>query len=424
MKERVNEGRRYVIIGNSTAATAAVEAIRTVDRGGSITLVSEEPYHTYSRPLISYYLSGQVEEEQMLYRPRDFYRRNGVDIRLGTRAVKIDTNNKQVFLTPASGRKDPEEAVGYDRLMIATGSRPAAPPIPGLSLSGVHNFYTLDDIRGIKANLKSGDGVVVLGAGLIGMKAAEALNKLGCRVSVVEMADRVLSTILDREASAIIQSWMEEHGIRFYLSQRAAAITGDEKVDGVRLEDGNILAASMVIVATGVRPNAEIARSAAIEVRQGILVNEYQETSVPDIYCAGDVCEGYDPLYNRKKLTPILPSAYHQGRIAGLNMAGETHANTGLAAFNSTTFFGLPVCTMGLSVLTKEEGERYSSRNGSGYRSLVFKGETLAGGIFINSAERAGIFLQLIREKTPVRPQKDFLLQAAPRLIDFPGLQL
>lgn len=428
--------RRYVIIGNSTAAIAAVESIRTVDPRGSITLVADEPYHTYSRPLISYYLSGQVDEEQMLYRPRGFYQQNRVDVRLGVSAVKLDLDNQRVYLAPVGsnqaitgkGKKKGvkaagEEFVEFDKLLLATGSRPAVPPIPGVELKGVHYFYTLDHIKEIKANLKVNSSVVVLGAGLIGMKAAEALGKLGHQVTVVEMADRLLPTILDADSASIIQGWMEEHGIKFYLSTRAAAITGDKKVTGVQLTDGTDLPCQAVIVATGVRPNVELVSGSHIEVQQGILVNEYQETSVPGIYCAGDVCEGYDPLYDKRKLTPILPNAFQQGRVAGLNMAGETTANTGLVAFNSTTFFGLPVTTMGLSLLAEPEGTRFYNSRGREYRSLVFRGDYLVGGIFIDCAQRAGIFLRLISEQVPVLPHKDYLLQTVPRLIDFPSIQ-
>ncbi|NPV90302.1 MAG: NAD(P)/FAD-dependent oxidoreductase [Firmicutes bacterium] len=413
--------QRYVILGNSTAAVAAAEAIRSVDSPGSITLVAEEPYHTYSRPLISYYLSGQVSEEQMLYRPLEFYQENRIATRLGTTAALLDTVKRRVYLTTKVD-KNQETYIEYDKLLLATGSRPASPPIPGIKLKGVHYFYTLDHIKAIQASLKKGSPVVVLGSGLIGMKAAEALCKLGLPVTVVEMADRILPTILDREAAFMVQSWMEEHGIRFLLDNRAAAICGEKQVDGVQLADGTELPAQLVIIATGVRPNVELAADTPIEVRQGIVVNEYQETSVPGIYCAGDVCEGYDPLYGQHRLSPILPNAYHQGRVAGLNMAGEKTVNSGLIAFNSTTFFGMPVATMGLSSAAAE-GESFNYSRDREYRSLMFKGEQLVGGIFVNCAQRAGIFQQLIKERAPVKQQKDYLLQSVPRLIDFPSIQ-
>ena len=427
---------RYVIIGNSTAAVAAVEAIRSVDPRGTITLVASEPYHTYSRPLISYYLSGQVGEEQLLYRPPAFYQKNGVTPRLATSVVGLDPVNRRLMLEPASPqskksgpgsrcRPDPGEYLEFDRLLLATGSRPAAPPLPGLNLSGVHYFYTLDQVKAIRAEISKNTSVVVLGAGLIGMKAAEALNKLGCPVAVVEVVDRILGTVLDPEAASLDQSWMEEHGIKFYLNRRATEIAGSKKVTSVKLDDGTELKCSLVVIATGVRPNLELAAGSAIKTQQGIEVNQFQETSVPGVFCAGDVCQGFDRLSGKSRLTPILPSAYHQGWIAGLNMAGRPTANPGLVAFNSTTFFGLPVVTMGLGFDAQPAGAvRLSRISGRAYRSLVFDGEQLVGGVFINCGQRAGILRRLVQDRVPVLKQKEYLLEQVPRLIDFPTVQL
>lgn len=421
----------YLILGNSTAAVAAIESIRKTDRQGSITLVSNEPYHTYARPLISYYLSGQVNDFQLPYRPRDFYQRNNVTTLLGVKAIELDVENRQVFLEPSVLKAPPilneawyrnpsliSEVVEYDKLLLATGSRPAVPPLEGVNQPGIHYFYTLDDILSLKADLTPESSVVILGAGLIGMKAAEALSKLGCQVTVVEMANRLMSTILDEEAASIIQKWFEENKVDFRLAIRAAKILGEDRVSGVKLEDGSLLKCDTVIIATGVRPNYELIQNTSIKYRQGILVNGHQETSSQGIFCAGDVCEGWDLLHGQTKLTPILPNAFQQGQIAGLNMAGKPDLFLGSVAFNATTFFGLSVVTMGLSQARGEEFDCFSYAQGRDYRSLVFKEGRLNGAILLNQTQRSGILQRLIRQKTAVLAKKELLLRDIPRLID------
>jgi NAD(P)H-nitrite reductase large subunit len=422
---------KYVILGNSTAAVSAVESIRKADPAGTITIVSSEPYHTYARPLISYYLSGQVKDSQLLYRPREFYQGQGVTALLGIKAIDLDAVNRRVFLESALTEDLParnqalyrtsalsSEILEYDKLLLATGSRPAVPPIEGINQPGVHYFYTLDDVMSLKAVLVPNNSVVVLGAGLIGMKAAEALSKLGCSVTVVEMADRILGTILDSEAASLIQTWFEEHGVEFRLGIRASGIMGSDRVAGVVLEDGSLLKCGAVVVAVGVRPNLELIQNTTIKYQQGILVNEHQETSEAGVFCAGDVCAGWDRLFGQAKLTPILPNAYQQGRIAGMNMAGKTELFSGSVAFNSTTFFGLPVITMGFNQAQGEGVCCFKNRQDRDYRSLIFKDQQLQGAILINQTQRSGILLHLIREKLPVLQQKDLLLRGTIRLID------
>lgn len=423
---RTEEHFKYLVIGNSVAAIAAVEAIRSLDREGSLALVAEEPYHTYARPLISYFLSGEVTTEQLWYRPPDFYQQKQVSPYLGVRVTGIDAEEKKVFLEPAwEGAVLPRKgAISCEWLLIATGSRPAIPPLPGINLPGVYRFWTLDDVLAIKAAVKvrNGDRVIILGAGLVGLKAAEALSKLGCRVQVVEVAEQILGAVLNREAASLIQSWLEEHGIKFWLGCAARRIAGEEKVRGVELDNGEVLEGDLVVVATGVRANTALVRETGIKVGQGILADERQQTSREGIFCAGDVCESRELLSGQRRLTPILPSAYFQGRVAGINMAGGDAVLDGTEVFNATTFFGLPVITMGFG---QKEGEGvYRVTYGPDgekkiYRSLVFEGERLVGAIMINCGERAGILLRLMREKVKVGERAENFLPGVPRLLDF-----
>lgn len=198
----------YVIIGNSAAAIGAVEGIRSVDREGKIKLFSKEPYPAYSRPLISYYLSGKVTQKKMLYRDPSFYERLQVDVYLGTEVQGLKLQEKEVILP--SG-----ETVQYDRLLLATGGKPIIPPIPGREYAGVSTFLTWDDVKALEKELFPGIKVLVIGAGLIGLKAAEALVKRETNVTIAELSNRVLSAILDEASAQIVQNHLEEQGVKF-----------------------------------------------------------------------------------------------------------------------------------------------------------------------------------------------------------------
>jgi len=407
--------RHYCIIGNSTAAIAAVESIRRVDKQGEITLIAEEPYHTYARPLISYYLSGQVGPDQLLYRPKDFYQKNRVAALLGVRATRLDTGSRIVYL-------DSEiESLHYDACLLATGSRAWAPPIPGIDLAGVGSFWTLDDAIAWKRTIQTGERVVVLGAGLVGMKAAEALVKLGCQVRVVEAAPRILPAVLTQSAAANVQAWFEQHGVEFQLGTGVAALEGRHQVETVALVGGKQLRADKVVLATGVRPRLELAEDTPIAFDRGLLVNQWQETTVSGVFSAGDVCVGFDRLRNCNQINPILPNAHHQGRIAGFNMAGEERMNEGIIPFNATSFFGRSLITMGFSQENELDMEEITESTTTGSRSLFFQGNKLVGATLINAGQRAGILLSLIRERFEVADPPG-LLRSVPQLLDFPDL--
>ncbi|HWJ02174.1 MAG TPA: FAD-dependent oxidoreductase, partial [Verrucomicrobiae bacterium] len=249
----------YVIIGNSAAAIGAVEGIRKYDREGSITLISDEPYHTYSRPLISYYLAGKVSEEKMLYRKPDFYASNGVEAILGVKAESVTVSEQTVTL--ADGR-----VIQYDKLLLATGGRPFVPGNLDVAKERVYSFIKLDDVKAIEKVAKPGSKAVIIGAGLIGLKAAEGLAKLGVDITVVELANRVLSAILDEEAASYVQESLEKHDIKFELNTTASEILGRDKVTGVNLTNGKQLDCDFLIVAIGVVPNTGLVMDTGIKV--------------------------------------------------------------------------------------------------------------------------------------------------------------
>lgn len=396
---------KYVVIGNSAAGIGTIEGIRQVDSEGSIMLISDEPYHTYSRPLISYYLAGKVKPEKMYYREEDFYEKMNVTVRLGVKVDAIHPDAKSLWLNTG-------EQVEYEKLMLATGGKPIIPEMPGLKLKGVYSFLKWDDVKNIKANTKKNDKIVIIGAGLIGLKAVEAIVSLEAKVTVVELANRVLSAILDEEAAAIVQQTIEEKEVEFYLNNTVKEIKGSNKVSGVQLQDGTLLECDAVIIAIGVSPNKDLASEAGLTINKGIVVDDYLRTSYPDIYAAGDVSEGYDILYKQNRVLPILPNAYRQGSTAGRNMAGKEERYLSGFAMNAISFFGLPMITAGIikpdSTEFTEMVEPESAK--SSYRKIVLRDNKLVGFIALNEVDRAGILTDLMEKEMDITGFKDKLL--------------
>lgn len=406
----------YVIVGNSAAAVGAVEGIRSVDREGKISIFSKEPYPAYSRPLISYYLSGKVTAEKMYYRDSDFYDRMQVVAHLGTEVQALKLKEKMVELTTG-------EKVQYDRLLIATGGKPISPPIPGREYSGVSTFLTWDDVKELGEGLYPGIKVVVIGAGLIGLKATEALVKREATVTVAELSNRILSAILDEESALIVQNHLEEQGVKFQLNNTVAEILGEKgKVTGVRLQNGEELECDRVILAIGVRPNLDLVRDTEIKLNQGILVNPQMATNVADVYAAGDVSEGYDKIYQENRVLPILPNAYKQGFNAGVNMAGGSSEYLGGFAMNAIGFFDLPMLTAGIIKPNSPDFQEYIQHDQAkqSYKKIVLRAGKLVGYIALNTVERAGILTGLMDQEVDVTPFQEHLLKEDFGYIHFP----
>ncbi|MBU7008416.1 NAD(P)/FAD-dependent oxidoreductase [Phosphitispora fastidiosa] len=405
----------YVIIGNSAAAVGAVEGIRQVDREGRITVISDEPYHTYSRPLISYWLAGKVAEDKMMFRKENFYEINNVNSMLGSRVRRIDFEDRKVELEDGT-------VVPYKRLLVAAGGKPVIPPVDGLDKEGVFTFIKLNDVKEIKHAAAAGKKkAVVIGAGLIGLKAAEALNRLGIDVTVVELANRILPAILDEESAQMVQGYLEGTGIKFILNNSVSKVIGDAEVTGVTLRDETVVKCDMLVVAIGVRPNTGLVEG-RVSVNRGILVNEKMETSLDGVYAAGDVSEGFDISSGANRVLPLLPNAYLQGEAAGRNMAGvETIFNGGLA-MNAIGFGDLPMLTAGIVKPDSEEFEILVNADPEtcSYRKIILKDNKIVGYILLNKVDRAGILTGLIKEKTDITPFKERLMSPGFGYVDFP----
>ena len=395
---------KYVIIGNSAAAIGTVEGIRQIDRDGPITIISNEPYHTYSRPLISYLLYGKTDLERMKYRPDDFYEKNNVTPLLGETVVQILPDKKQVALK--SGK-----TVDYDKLMVATGSRPFVPPMEGLDqVEQKFSFMTLDDAKALEQAITPKSRVLIIGAGLIGLKCAEGIRDRVAEMTVIDLAPRILPSILDERGSAIVQKHIEGHGVRFILGDSVAKFQGKT----AKLQSGKTVSFDILVVAVGVRPNTELVSEAGGKVDRGILVDDHMETTLRDIYSAGDCVVSQDIAAGMPRILAILPNAYMQGECAGINMAGGNKAFGKAIPMNAMGVFGLHMVTAG-----SYEGEEYVSESEGTYKKLVTKDGLLKGYIIIGDVARAGIYTSLIREKTPLDAIDFELIREKPQLMAF-----
>lgn len=418
---------KYLIIGNSAGGIGAAEAIRKVDRQGTLAIVSDESYPAYSRPLISEYIAERCPLERMLFRPVDFYGKNNIHTFLSKQARRIDTDKHAVELE--SG-----ERIRWQKLLLATGGLPIIPQIDGTESRGVFTFTTFDDAKAIDQFLdKYTNGkarVVVIGGGLIGVSVTEALVKRGIEVTIVETEERILGTILDEEASALEAEALRQNGVSLITGHTVAKINSANKtVSSITLDDGSSISCELVIVAIGVQPRTELVSNAGITVNHGIVVDCHMATSCPGVFACGDGAEAYDFVYGENRLTPIWPNAYVGGRTAGFNMAGIPTEYRGGTAMNSLKYFGLDIAAAGMVNPQDNSCDILSRKSGHTYRKVVLKDGLVVGMVFAGDIEKSGIVFSLMKDRVSVNDFKqaliadDFGLTSLPEEIWRPRLQ-
>lgn len=398
----------YVIIGNSAAAVGCIEGIRSVDQAGKITVITDENHHVYSRPLISYLIYGKTTEQRMKYRPDSFYQDNGVNLMLGTTVTKVDYENKQVIV-------DKGEPVPFDKLLFATGSSPFVPPMAGLDeVKEKFSFMKLDDAKALQAAITPESRVLIIGAGLIGLKCAEGILSKVKSITVVDLAPRILPSILDEDGSAIMQKHIESKGVKFILSNSVARF----HANSAELKSGETVDFDVLVLAVGVRPNTKLAAEIGCKVGKGIVSDDHCATNIPDVYTAGDCSESFDITEDTLRVLALWPNAHMQGETAGINMAGGEKIYDKAIPMNAIGFFGLHIITAG-----SYNGEAYTVKTENSYKKLVTRDNLLKGYILIGEVARAGIYTSLIREKTPLDTIDFELIKQKPQLMAFAAVE-
>ena len=370
----------YVIIGNGAAGVGGVEGIRKLDPKGTIVVVGDETALPYSRCYLTGYISGRNSEKSMTYRPSSFYERNNVQLLTGRRAVSLSAADKKVLL-------DDDFQLRYGKLLLATGSSAVMPDLKGMRLPGVYVLRTVKDAQAISMGAKVVRKAVIMGGGLVGIGAAIALHDMGLEVHLVVASHQVLSQNLDRRAAEMVTEHLRLHGVDVQLDLDVVEVLGLDRVRGVRLSDGRTLECEMLVSAKGVRMNSDLAESAGISVRRGVVVDDRMRSSASGVYAAGDVAEAKDFISGKSATFTLWPIASEQGRVAGFNMAGGEQAYPGGVQITAVEFLGMPLVSIGDTRQPKYPSdleERVENSVGVGsYRKSMLKGGKAIGAILV-----------------------------------------
>ena len=408
----------HVILGAGPAGVIAAETIRKHAPHDTITLVGDEAEPPYSRMAIPYLLMGNIGEPGTYLRksPSHFS-----DLRINqlfAQAISVDAATKSIALSAG-------EPLLYDRLLIATGSRPASPPVPGISSAGVHTCWTLEDARKIMTLAQPGARVLQMGAGFIGCIIMEALKQRGVQLSVVEMGDRMVPRMMGPMAGGMIKDWCEAKGVQVFTSTRVEAIEPGTPLK-VRLSNGQTALADLVISATGVKPNIGFLENSGITCLQGVLTDEHLQTSVAGIYAAGDCAEAFDKVSGTTIVSAIQPNAAEQARVAALNMVGQRVELRGVTQINVLDTLGLISSSFGnwQGVPGSERGElvELTDRQADGgkgrHLSLQFKDDVLVGCNSVGWTDHVGVMRGLVEGAVRLGPWKDILKQDPTKLME------
>ncbi len=381
--------KRHVIVGNGHAGTTAIEWMRRVNDEDEIILISREDCPAYSPALTTHYLGGHIAYDEMFYVDDGFYRKQAVKTMRGKAVVKVDPKAKTVNL-------EDNTVIPYDDLLIATGSLSLIPPIEGVQLPGVLTLWTANDSLRINEAAANAKAVAVIGGGLIGIQSTNAMFDMGKKVTEIEMLGQVMPAAMDADGSRVIETHYRKHGVDLRLNERVTKIRDEKGRKALSLASGDEVAADLVIIATGVKPNISFLEGSGIETSRGILVDSHCQTNIEGIYAAGDVAESVNAVTGQRQINAIIPSATEQGRVAGLNMAGRKVPNLRSIALNTFAPLGLKCASVGL--LNAESGEREEiiRQDDKNYRKLIFEGDRLVGAVMIGYVDEAGLLGHMI----------------------------
>jgi nitrite reductase (NADH) large subunit len=377
--------RNFLVIGNGVAGTTAAENIRKIDTEGNITIITEEDLPFYYRVRLNEFISGDIDEKRLIAKEKKWYQNHDIDLMLGTRAVGADPKEKVVFT-------EDEQILPYDSLLIATGSHSFVPPIKGSEKKGVFALRSIQDARNITTWAKEVEDAVLIGGGLLGLEAGNALRKLGKGVRVVEFFPRLLPRQLDVDGAKRLQDIMEGMGFSFRLGAKTQEIMGDDRVSGISLEGGEVLPTKMVIISAGVRPNLELAEPLGLACDKGIQVDAHLRTNQKDIYAAGDVAEFKGIPYG------IWTAAMEQGRIAGTNMAGGNMTYAGTTLASTLKVVGIDLASAG-DIDAENQFESRVVADEKTYKKLVIEDDRIIGCIMLGDTKGFNRVTRAMAEK-------------------------
>lgn len=406
---------KIIIIGYSVAAVNAIKTIRRYDKDSEIIVFSDEE-RIYSRPLISYFLAEKITKDKINFVENDFEKKFNVKVYYSTYITKIDTKNNSVLTNE-------NKMFYFDKLLIATGGKPILPKIDGYekNLNGIFTFTKLSDAENIISYLEKTKvkEATILGAGLIGLKAAEGLLEKNIKLKIIDLADRLLANTFDKKASEYLEKKLSDYGSEFIKENTIKKINSSNGyIESVVLKNDEVIKTNLLIIAVGVVPNIDVVKNTEIKTDRGILVNEFMQTNFENIFAAGDVAQGPNFFSNTNSVIAIWPVAARQGKVAGYNIVKPDNMKKydGMFPMNSVEILGIPSISFGITnpdttetnnkdykILTREDEKVY--------KKIVLKNNRIVGIILINSIERAGIFKLIMQEKLDVSEFEKELLK-------------
>jgi nitrite reductase (NADH) large subunit len=394
--------QRLVVVGNGMAGMRTVEELLKRAPGRyDITVFGAEPHVNYDRILLSSVLAGEKQLDQIVINPRSWYDENGITLHAGDAVVAIDRDARTV--RSASGRVE-----RYDQLLLATGSRPVVPPIPGLALAGVCAFRDIADIETMIAASQQYRRAVVIGGGLLGLEAANGLLKRGMTVAVVHLMDSLMERQLDKEAAKLLQRELDDRGINFFTNGETEEILGTMRAEGVRLADGREIPGDLVVMAIGIRPNIDLARAAGLDLNRGIAVGDDLRTSDPHIFAVGECVE------HRGKTYGLVAPLWEMAKVCADHLAGDENT---VSDYNGTVLAtrlkvtGIDVFSAG-DFLGDETTEEIVFRDParSIYKRLIVRDDRLTGVVLYGDARDGGWYFQLLREGKDLGELRDLVI--------------
>jgi len=396
--------KRYVIVGNGVAGVTAAQSIVRADSAAEVHIFGAEPHPYYQRPRLWELIAGQIEQDALYFRPREWYAARGIQVHLGAQVAALDTAEHRLTLRPCPWSSGPgTEGSGqaladgsnmhYDRLLLATGARSFVPPFDGADKKGVFTLRSLDDALSIKRQAQGASTAAVIGGGLLGLETARALLSLGLEVSVIEFMPRLLPRQLDEEGAQVLQSRLEAMGLRILTGAATEAVLGHERATGVRLKDGCVVDGQVVLISTGIRSRVELAREAGLEVNRGLVVDERLRTSAAGVYAAGDVAEFKGVVHG------IIPAAIEQAQVAAANMvAADSATYSGTVPATTLKIVGIDLTSLGEATATGDEFVilREVDPASGVYRRLTLRDGKIIGAILLGDTRDVRALKKLI----------------------------
>jgi NAD(P)H-nitrite reductase large subunit len=371
--------RKHLIIGGGTAGMNTMRTIREEESERSeITLVSAEK--PYSRMVLPYYLDRSIAESHVFTATAALLTQWGVKAHLGRRATGLDVKRNVCTL-------DDSTTIEYDDCMIATGSSAVRAPVPGADGRAVHSFWTLEQARGVIAGITPGASVAMVGAGFISFTILNSILSLGARLTVVELAPRILPRMVDDAGAGLVEEWLTKHGVTIKTDVKLTSIDEVKGRTRLKFSKGPDLVCDLVIMATGIRTNLDWLKGSGVAINQGVVVDDHLRSNVPNVYAAGDVAEGRDLVSGQPAVHAIEPTAQEHGRVIGANMAGKDVAYRGSLIINIVEVCDMDAASFGAWDDAKAEAVSSLKKERWAYRKLLFTGDRLTGAIIIGPSK-------------------------------------